>query len=377
MSFNPRASVQEGLDLLSRRLDPIIADRLAEHLQGLPWTAILKELDLSRGYRAMEYKTSDIQAQLRMITERLGKLGYPFDDNGDLGHSRVISTLGSELRIVRNYWAHGHKFTALDAWRAQDFIVRLLQHLGDREGRNSAKILRQAALIEVANEMGIGANLGEEDYAEQLRVPPIKMPEPEPTSCSDEPEQVSPDASVLVRHNKKETPRIGTLRAEFQPWTVVPVGESAVLENLRQRDHKNLVRAVAIEITKFEGPIHVNRLAALVAESFGFSRLYDKRKKQIVGQIKSAGLTVDRDRFVWPENLLPGEWQEFRPNSSEVKREFTEISPAEIRNAANFIHSNQPEISRSELERLTLQTFGRKRRTQKVLRHLKKALGTM
>lgn len=60
-------------------------------------------------------------------------LGFPFDD-----HTRLVSTLGNELRIVRNRWAHHDELTALDAWRAHDFTVRLLEHFGDAQGVASA-----------------------------------------------------------------------------------------------------------------------------------------------------------------------------------------------------------------------------------------------
>ena len=114
VAIDARHSVDRGLLHLATRLDPIIGDRLRSELDGLPWTSVLVELDRMRGKTAKNYASTDLQSQLRMITERLGNLGFPFDD-----HSRQVSTLGNELRIVRNKWAHQDEFTLLDAWRTQ------------------------------------------------------------------------------------------------------------------------------------------------------------------------------------------------------------------------------------------------------------------
>src|SRR5262249_40569237 len=44
-------------------------------------------------------------------------------------------------------------------------------------------------------------------------------------------------------------------------------------------------------------------------------------------------LVVDDDAFIWPSDIDPDTWDEFRPNDSTVKRPFTDISPVEIANA--------------------------------------------
>jgi len=196
----------------------------------------------------------------------------------------------------------------------------------------------------------------------------------EPSDAEDE--HVSPDPSVLVRADAKDTPTIGAGREEFEPWQVVPVGDVTVLDELPKKVAKEQVRAVAIEITEFEGPIHIDRLTRLVAESFGLQRLHTARARKIVNQIKATGMTIDTDKVVWPHDLNPSNWTEFRPNSSDIDRAFTEIAPLEIANAVGFIRS-QPggsELSKAELERRVLQTFGRKRRVKALLQHLERAL---
>lgn len=370
MTYNPRSSVQEGLDLLAGRLNHIITERLSATLQGLEWTIILRELDKAKGYSDKQYSLLDLQAQLRMLTERLGGLGYPFDDP----QTRIVSTLGGELRIIRNRWAHGDQFTELDAWRTHDFVVRLLEYFGDETGVSPAEKFRLLALTELAREIGV--------VAESVPSAPIELtnnlsPESvvsETTAPDSSADEVKPHPSVLIRSNSSETPSIGNERSEFEPWTVVIVGETSVLDDLPKKVAKEQVRAVAVEITEFEGPIHIDRLAELTAASFGMNKLHTKRRAQIARQIAVCGLVVDKDKFVWPESIEPQSWQEFRPNSSDINRPFTQISPIEIRNAANFIKDGGEALTRDELEALTLQTFGRKRRTAQFVKHLARAL---
>lgn len=370
MTFNPRVSVQEGLDLLAQRLDPILDGRLATSLQGLEWTVILRELDRAKGYSNRDYSSRDLQAQLRMLTERLGGLGYPFDDP----QTRIVSTLGGELRIMRNRWAHGHELTQLDAWRTHDFVVRLLEHFADVEGLTVAEKLRLEALKVVASESGVLAAPVQVEMPTPSQSSGTKSLVVKPRRTADQDGDVSPDPGMLVRRNAAETPRIGSERTGFEPWNVVPVGETAVLDDLPKKIAKEQVRAVAVEIAEFEGPIHIDRLAELTAASFGMNKLHTKRRGQIARQIAAAGLRIDVDKFVWPETIDPSVWDEFRPNSSDVARPFTQISPVEIRNAARFIQNRGGTISRNELETMTLQTFGRKRRTAQFMKHLVRAL---
>jgi hypothetical protein len=93
VTTSPRQSIDDGFVALAARLEPIIAERLAPHLSGLPWETLLRELDRMKGRNPGEHSPHDPAAQLRVITERLGSIGYPFDD-----HRRFVSTHGNVLR---------------------------------------------------------------------------------------------------------------------------------------------------------------------------------------------------------------------------------------------------------------------------------------
>lgn len=362
MGFDARHSVDRGLHHLAKRLDPIIGAKLAPSLGGLPWPTVLAELDKMRGKPPKTYVATDLQSQLKTVTERLGNLGFPFDD-----HTRLVSALGSELRIVRNRWAHHDELTTLDAWRAHDFAVRLLEHFGDGDGVAAAGDLRDEAFAALAEEKGVAVHVVTAAAPE-----PVAAPAPTPKDAASG-DVVRPDPAVLTRADSTSTPTIGSGRFEFEPWTVVLVGDVSVLDDLPKKVAKEQVRAVATEIAEFEGPIHIDRLAQLTAASFGVQRLWPAREKKLIYQIRQTGLLIDADKFVWPTDLDPKTWGEFRPSDSTVDRPFTEISPVEIANSMRLLKSGVPDLTDAELDAATLRTFGRKRKTKQFALHLERA----
>jgi len=363
MTCKANLSVKEGLDHLAKRLDPIIAARLAGDLDGHPWTVVLEILDQKKGFTSSyQHWTYDLQAQLRMLTERLGDLGYPFDDR-----NRTVSTIGNELRIVRKQLAHMHDFTVEEAFRANDFSLRLLEHFGD-EGVEKAKRIRHEALAALAVQAGVTEQIAATTAEEAAAAIDVSIVADSATSVG-ESEMVRPDPSVLVR----EPSVIGDKRLEFEPWTVVQVGGVEVLDDLPKKVAKEKVRAVAVEIATYEGPIHVDRLVERTAQSFGLQRVRENRAKEIRYQIGQAGLFIDENKFVWPREIDPGTWAEFRPNDSTVDRPFQHINPVEIANASRFIRTDQPELTDSDRDVAILQTFGRKRRTKQLTAHLAQA----
>lgn len=357
MTFVARDSVRNGLDHLAVRLDPIIAARLAVDLKGLPWPVVLTELDRAKGRAPREYNAKDVQCQLRMLSERLGNLGYPFDD-----HTRVVSTLASELRIVRNAEKHYDDVTAMDAWRAHDTCFRLLTRLDDSEGANGAATHREEAIAAVVAESGTFSP-AEEDAGRFTASP---SEDAEPT----EGELVEPSSEVLVRAHDLDTPTIGDLRPVFEPWAPVIVGDAEMLDNVARKVNKDKLRATATEIVEFEGPIHLERLIQLVAASFAVPRLTTKRWGKIERQVRQLGFHLDGDRFLWPSDLDHAEWTEFRPNDSTANRDFLHISPVEIANARRFLAEGASDLNKDQLDAATLQTFGRKRRTKAFVAHL-------
>lgn len=370
MSFDPKLSVTEGLDHLAGRLDPIIAARFPSDLGGHSWTVVLDQLDEIAGRPPKIYSTSDLQAQLKMLTRRLGNLGFPFDDN-----KQTIGALGRELTIARNARAHGDPFSRLDAWRTHDYCVRLLEYFRDAGGSLRASELRHGALLAYVEEEGIApVPVAATIISGSAPAPYEEVVESEPEPEEDS-EIVTPDPEVYTRDSSTQASVVGDRRMAFQAWEPVLVGDVCVLDELPKLAAKQKVRAVAVEIAEAEGPIHVDRLAQLIAASFGVRKLHASRAKKLVHQAKAAGLTIDAAKFVWPDGVDPATWPEFRPNSSDAERPFLFISPVEIANAMIFLKRRFPQISAEDLDAATLRTFGRKRRTKQFTVHLGKARG--
>ena len=368
MTFKPNLSVKECLVHLAKRLVPVIAEQLAPELGGHSWTVVLDILDQKRGFTpGYQHWTYDLQAQLRMLTERLGDLGYPFDDR-----HRTVSTLGNELRIVRKQMAHMHNFSVEEAFRATVFCVRLLEHFGDGEGLAEARRVRHEALSALAVEEGVTERVAAASVAARIEVTPTQGKDSEGqvgVEATSEPEMVSPDPEVLER----EPSIIGAKRLEFEPWAVVQAGGVDVLDDLPKKAAKEKVRAVAVEIATYEGPIHLDRLVQLTAQSFGLHRVRSGRERKLAYQIRQAGLFVDAEKFVWPSEIDPASWSEFRPNDSNADRPFDQISPVEIANAVRFIRAVHPRADEADLDVAVLQTFGRRRRTKQLAAQLAKS----
>jgi len=126
------------LDVLADELEPFIGRVLEQRLPAgvTDWTSLLAAKDRVPG---KEYLHSDPQVQLRVLTEPLGALHYPFNDV----LSRAEQNLASELRTVRDSWAHRKPFTADDTYRALDTAERLLKAIG---AATSADAVRKAKL---------------------------------------------------------------------------------------------------------------------------------------------------------------------------------------------------------------------------------------
>ena len=144
MAVSNRDRVGSALDLLAGALEPFVADALAEKVpDGADWTDLLRAKDGDRSSPRGEYRRGDLQCQLRVITERLLPQWFPFSSL----LSRAEISLVSELRDVRNRWAHQAPFSYDDAYRALDTTERLLRAINAPAPadavRNARRVLQQ------------------------------------------------------------------------------------------------------------------------------------------------------------------------------------------------------------------------------------------
>jgi hypothetical protein len=83
VALSNKEQVAAGLDVLAESLEPLVARVLTKLIPaGQPWTVIPELKDESRGRARTDtdpYNPLDLKVQLRVINERLGELGFPFD----------------------------------------------------------------------------------------------------------------------------------------------------------------------------------------------------------------------------------------------------------------------------------------------------------
>lgn len=123
MTLSNREYVGRALDTLAAALGPHIAMVMDGVAAGVSWPKLLEHKDASNGKAPKSYSATDLSVQLRVMTEPLGALGYPFN----LAHAARNYT--SELRQTRNLWAHNEPFNDDDTYRALDTADRLAKYL--------------------------------------------------------------------------------------------------------------------------------------------------------------------------------------------------------------------------------------------------------
>ncbi|WP_286959336.1 DUF499 domain-containing protein [Arsenicicoccus sp. UBA7492] len=145
MALTNRDRIERMFTAMAPPLDDFIARVVgAEDPElGARWTDLVRAKDEARGIEGKLYDPLDPQTQFRMLTEatitRHHREGwFPFSDA--LG--RAGETYASELRRVRNDWAHNGSFTDDDAYRALDTGERLLKLVGAPEEMERVRRLR-------------------------------------------------------------------------------------------------------------------------------------------------------------------------------------------------------------------------------------------
>ena len=130
MATSNRERIGQMFDLLSEPLGRFIAEVLGPQLpEGTTWIQLVALKDSENGIAGKTYSAEDPLVQLRMLTENIPhqvkKGWFPFD--GRLSHGQ--KSFATELRDVRNTWAHGGSFSDDDAYRALDTAERLLNSI--------------------------------------------------------------------------------------------------------------------------------------------------------------------------------------------------------------------------------------------------------
>ena len=175
MTIDTRQIIGGSVDDLAEGLRPFIERVFAERLpEGPSWVQILAHKDELAGRPTSHHHANDVGLMLRVMTEKLGNLGYPFD-----GHlSRQATNWASEMREVRNKHAHQVEFSPAETYRALDSAELLLREIGaDEEAQRIAA--RKPAVLSALGGGAAGRPLPSPPSA-ALPAPPVAQLPPAP-----------------------------------------------------------------------------------------------------------------------------------------------------------------------------------------------------
>ncbi len=134
MATSNRERIGQLFEVMAPALDAFITECVPTSPAIPVWVDVLRKKDEANGHGGKTYDRNDPQAQLRMLTE-----GWrTFEDR--LG--RVHSSYASELRDIRNQWAHNAPFSDDDAYRALDTAERLLTAISAHEAAEKVRGIR-------------------------------------------------------------------------------------------------------------------------------------------------------------------------------------------------------------------------------------------
>jgi predicted AAA+ superfamily ATPase len=146
MAITNRERVGKGLDLLSAGLRPFVERELKSHL-GDKWADVLADSASPRGQKA--------KAQGSNLNDPQVLLGVMWDQWNDVFRDVLgpaERSLVSELRGIRNQWAHHEQFISNDAIRALDSTERLLNAVSAAEAAAEAGQMRMDLMRVVFDE---------------------------------------------------------------------------------------------------------------------------------------------------------------------------------------------------------------------------------
>ncbi|GGM39994.1 Swt1 family HEPN domain-containing protein [Dactylosporangium sucinum] len=135
MAISNRDRVGRGFELLAAGLEKYVDDAMRAATPGdRDWAEVLEARDAAKHGSSRTYDKHDPQVQLRVLTEEW----RVFKDR----LSRSEQSFASELRDVRNRWAHNASFSPDDTYRALDSMERLLTAAGAAEQADEVRKLR-------------------------------------------------------------------------------------------------------------------------------------------------------------------------------------------------------------------------------------------
>lgn len=160
----------------------------------------------------------------------------------------------------------------------------------------------------------------------------------------------------------------------FVPWPIPVSGGVSVLDALPSPSASGRVRSAIVEAIAAEGPISRERLARMVAEAFGLSRVSGARAAAILRLIPDAHTRQGDEQFVWPADADVSMWRDVRTSSPGESRPLESVALEEIANAMAVVAELGGGVRENEIKREALRLFGGRRMTTQISERLAEAL---
>lgn len=137
MALSNRDRVSKGFDVLSAGLLDFVDRQMTSASDGIgiDWIEVIEKRDETKNGVKKKYEKEDPAVQLKVITEEWRVFGKVL--------SRAQQSLASELREIRNSWAHSKKFDNDDTYRILDTMERLLIAAGSPAEAEAIRQMRQ------------------------------------------------------------------------------------------------------------------------------------------------------------------------------------------------------------------------------------------
>ncbi|GLK19027.1 DUF4011 domain-containing protein [Herbiconiux flava] len=164
------------------------------------------------------------------------------------------------------------------------------------------------------------------------------------------------------------------LLSHYTPWVPRRVGSIAVLDALPRQDAARAVEAVIREIVTTEGPVHLVRLAKLVAAAFDLNKVAQSRAAAILRHVPAEMTTHSTEPFAWPTEIDPTTWRGARSSQQGDGRSPDHVSLIEIANAMAIVAEASAGLAEPDLKREAFVVFGGRRMTEAISTRLDAAL---
>lgn len=136
MAISNRDRIGKGFEILADGLFTFVNEKMSAAFADETdnWIQAIENRDATKSGTKKNFELIDPAFQLRMITDEWRIFSKYL--------SRAQQSLASELREVRNKWAHNEKFSADDTYRVLDTIERLLIAVGSPNEADAVRQLR-------------------------------------------------------------------------------------------------------------------------------------------------------------------------------------------------------------------------------------------